>query len=77
VNQVATTFGPSERMTVDFADLDQSTLNIVNGQSGEIFSPYFSDQWRAWYEGRSFALPFSPLAVEKSRAHELRLEPRR
>jgi penicillin amidase len=77
VKQVGTTFGPSERMTVDFADLDESTLNIVTGQSGEIFSPYYNDQWRAWYEGTSFALPFSPAAVEKLRAHELRLEPRR
>lgn len=77
VKQVGTTFGPSERMTVDFAELDASTLNIVNGQSGEIFSPYYNDQWRAWYEGTSFALPFSPQAVEKLRAHELRLEPKR
>jgi len=77
VKQVGITFGPSERMTVDFADLDESTLNIVNGESGEIFSPYYNDQWKAWYEGTSFALPFSPMAVEKSRAHELRLEPKR
>ena len=35
VKQVATHFGPSERLTVDFSNLDNSTLNIVNGAVGE------------------------------------------
>jgi hypothetical protein len=33
------------------------------------------DQWKAWYEGNTFALPFSPQAVEKNRAHRLVVEP--
>jgi penicillin amidase len=75
VKQVGRGFGPSERMTVDFADLDASTLNLVNGESGNLFSPYFNDQWPAWYGGTTFALPFSQAAVEGSAAHRLRLEP--
>jgi penicillin amidase len=76
VKQVGRRLGPSERMTTDFADLDASTLNIVNGQSGQIFSPHYMDQWKAWYEGTTFALPFSRAAVEKARAHRLVLKAR-
>ncbi len=75
VKAVSRTHGPSERMTVDLADLDQSTLNLVTGEAGNLFSPYFTDQWRAWYEGFTFAWPFSAPAVEKARAHALVLEP--
>jgi penicillin amidase len=75
VKQVGRSFGPSERMTVDLANLDSSTLNIVNGQSGEIFSPHFIDQWQAWYSGTTFVLPFSTTAVQQAQAHVLVLEP--
>jgi len=68
---------PSERMTVDFANLDASTMNIVTGQSGQIFSPHYLDQWKSWAEGRSFVFPFSDGAVERAKRHELRLEPAR
>ncbi|HXM23151.1 MAG TPA: penicillin acylase family protein [Terriglobales bacterium] len=75
VKAVSRSHGPSERMTVDLANLDQSTLNLVTGEAGNLFSPYFMDQWSAWYEGFTFAWPFSGPAVEKARAHELVLEP--
>ncbi len=75
VKQAGRQFGPSERFTADLADLDNSTLNIVNGQSGNIFDDHFDDQWDAYYHGRTFTLPFSPEAVEKAAQHHLRLEP--
>jgi penicillin amidase len=75
VKQTSRISGVSERMTVDFADLDASTFNILTGQSGQIFSPYYMDHFPAWHEGRSFAMPFTPAAVEKARAHELILQP--
>ncbi|PYX42576.1 MAG: penicillin acylase family protein [Acidobacteria bacterium] len=71
IKQVGRTFGPSERYTADLSDLDQSTLNTVTGQGGNFLSPYYMDQWRAWYEGTTFALPFSKPAVQKAKAHEL------
>ncbi len=77
VKQVGRTFGPSERFTADLANFDQSTLNTVTGQGGNFLSPYYMDQWNAWYEGTTFALPFSKEAVERSKAHELVLEPAR
>lgn len=77
VKQVGRGFGPSQRMTVDLSDLDASTLNLVTGESGQLLSPYYMDQFPAWYEGWSFPLPFSAPAVEKARAHTLVLEPAR
>jgi penicillin amidase len=76
VKQAAPTLAPSERLTVDFADLDASTLNIVNGQSGNPFDEHYNDQWNAYYHGTTFALPFTEVAVEHAAAHHLRLEPR-
>ena len=72
---MAKEFAPSERLTVDFANLDGSTLDIVNGQSGNIFDEHYNDQWDAYYHGTTFPLPFSPEAVEGAAKHHLRLEP--
>jgi penicillin G amidase len=77
VKAVSRSHGPSERMTVDLADLDQSTLNLVTGEAGNLFSPYYLDQWKAWYEGFTFTWPFSGPAVDRARAHQLVLEPKR
>ena len=75
VKAVTAHHGPSERFTANLADLDQSTLNIVTGQAGNFLSPYYMDQWKAWYQGTTFALPFSARAVEATRSHRLVLEP--
>jgi penicillin G amidase len=75
VKAATRTHGPSERFTANMADLDQSTLNLVTGESGNFLSPHYMDQWKAWYEGTTFPLPFSKQAVEASRAHVLMLEP--
>jgi penicillin G amidase len=68
--------GPSERLTWNFANFDESTLNLVTGESGIFLSPHYMDQWAAWYGGSTFAFPFSPAAVDQHRAHEMTLEPR-
>ncbi len=75
VKAVGGDFEPSERLTWNFADFDESTLNVVTGESGIFLSPYYMDQWAAWYGGSTFAFPFSQAAVEKQRAHEMTLEP--
>jgi penicillin amidase len=75
VKAVTPHHGPSERFTANLADLDQSTLNVVTGQGGNFLGPYYMDQWPAWYEGFTFALPFTPKAVEAAKAHRLVLEP--
>jgi penicillin amidase len=75
VKAVTRYHGPSERFTANLADLDQSTLNIVTGQGGNFLSPYYMDQWKAWYEGSTFQLPFSEKAVAAAKAHQLVLQP--
>jgi penicillin G amidase len=75
IKQVAPHFGPSERLTVDFSNLDGTTLDIVNGESGNIFDEHYNDQWDAYYRGRTFVLPFSQDAVQHAGVHHLRLEP--
>jgi penicillin amidase len=76
VKAVGRHFGPSERATWNFANFDESTLNLVTGESGVFPSPHYMDQWAAWYGGTTFTFPFSAAAVEKHRAHEMVMEPR-
>ncbi|HLJ30103.1 MAG TPA: penicillin acylase family protein [Candidatus Angelobacter sp.] len=76
VKQVGRRFGPSERMTVDFSNLDGSHFNIVLGESGQLFSPFYMDQWDAWYNNKTFNMPYSDEAVQAARSHELRLGPK-
>jgi penicillin G amidase len=76
VKQTSSGYGPSERMTVDLANLDASNFNLLTGQSGQLFSPHYMDQWQAWYQGFSFPMLFSDGAVTRSKAHEATLIPR-
>ncbi|MFZ0761758.1 MAG: penicillin acylase family protein [Candidatus Sulfotelmatobacter sp.] len=77
VKAVTRNHGPSERFTANLADLDQSTLNTVTGQGGNFLSPYYMDQWKAWYAGSTFTLPFTSRAVQTTAEHRLVLEPAR
>ena len=67
--------GPSMRMVVDLSTLDHSAQNITLGESGQAFSPYYQDQFDAWYNGRSFPMSFSDAAVEQAAVHKLVLRP--
>jgi penicillin amidase len=75
VKQVGRDFGPSQRFTMDWSNVDAATENIVLGESGDPYSPYFRDQWNDWYGGTTFALPFTPAAVAAQTRHTLRLLP--
>jgi len=75
VKQVGRDFGPSQRFTMDWSNIDGSTENIVLGESGNPYSPYYRDQWKDWYGGTTFALPFTPAAVAAETRHTLRLLP--
>jgi penicillin amidase len=75
VKQVGPAFGPSQRFTMDWSNIDGSTENIALGESGNPYSAYFRDQWNDWYGGTTFALPFSPAAVAAKTKHLLRLVP--
>jgi penicillin amidase len=75
VDHVRDLLGASQRLTVDWSNLDGSTENIVMGESGDPLSPYYLDQWPYWYSGKTFAMPFTEGAVNASTRHTLRLVP--
>ena len=67
--------GPSMRMDVDFSDFDRSVQNLTLGESGNFLSPFYKDQFDAWYHGSSFPMLFTRQAVEQGAVHRLALEP--
>jgi penicillin amidase len=75
VKQVGRDFGPSQRFTMDWSNIDGSTENIVLGESSDPLSPYFRDQWNDYYAGTTFALPFTSAAVAAQTQHTLHLLP--
>ena len=44
-------FGPSMRIIIDFADVENSVSVIPTGQSGNVLSDYYSDQAAIYNEG--------------------------
>jgi penicillin G amidase len=75
VKAVTATYGPSERITDDLSNFDQSTLNLVTGEAGNFLSPYYLDQWDAWYANFTFPWVFSPAATQQTTVHQFALEP--
>lgn len=65
VKQTTKRVGPSLRFIADTSNWDHSMMNATLGQSGQIMSLHYSDQWEAYYTGRSFEQPFT--RVEGSR----------
>jgi penicillin amidase len=62
IKQVARGLAPSMRMDVDLADWDNSLLNITIGQSGQVLSSHYRDQWAAWNSAQSFPMQFRKVA---------------
>ena len=56
--QTTLTLAPSMRMTADLSDWDDSLLNLTVGQSGQIFSRHYRDQWDDYYHLRSYPMQF-------------------
>ena len=63
VKQTTRRLGPSERFNAVVGDWDQSLLNIPFGQSGHVLSNHYKDEWDAYYNGRSFPMPFEHVDV--------------
>ena len=58
VKQITPKVAPSMRMDADLSDWEHSLLNLQIGQSGQIFSSHYRDQWQSYYTGRSFPMQF-------------------
>jgi penicillin amidase len=67
--------GPSMRFVADLSDFDRSLMELTTGESGQYGSPYYRDQFSAWYEGRSLPETFSDAAETRAHVHHLLLAP--
>jgi penicillin amidase len=66
VKQTTLSLAPSMRMTADLGDWDGSLLNITVGQSGQILSRHYRDQWDDYYNVRSFPMQFSKVEASST-----------
>lgn len=66
VKQTTTRLAPSMRMTADLGDWERSLLNITTGQSGQVLSSHYRDQWDDYYWGRSFPMPFGKVEAKST-----------
>ncbi len=53
VKQTTKKLAPSMRMTADLGDWNRSLMNVQIGQSGEILSSRYRDEWLDWYYART------------------------
>ena len=53
VKQTTNKLAPSMRMTADLGDWNRSTMNVQIGQSGQILSSHYRDEWLDWYYART------------------------
>jgi penicillin G amidase len=58
VKQTTMTLAPSMRLNADTGDWDRSLLNIMTGESGQVLSRHYKDQWPNYYYGQSYPMPF-------------------
>jgi penicillin amidase len=58
VKQYTGGLGPSMRLDADLADWDRSLLEGTTGQSGQVLSRHYKDQWDSYYYAQSFPMQF-------------------
>lgn len=65
---------PSYRQIVDFSDFDASTVVMPLGNSENMASPFYKNQLRDWFEGRSYPMCWSKEKVNQHTKYVLRLK---
>lgn len=75
VRAASNTHGPAMRFVADPGDWDDSIMLIPAGQSGQLGSSHYTDQFSYWYEGNAILSPFSDAAEANARKHTLTLQP--
>jgi penicillin amidase len=66
VKQTTRALAPSMRMNADLGDWESSLLNIPIGQSGQILSSHYKDQWADYYNARSYPMQFGKVDVQST-----------
>jgi penicillin amidase len=58
LKQTSLALAPSMRMNADPGNWENSLLNIQIGQSGQVLSGHYRDQWDAYYVGHSYPMQY-------------------
>ncbi len=66
LKQTTAHLAPSMRMNADLGDWDRSLLNITIGQSGQIFSSHYRDEWDNYYSARSYPMQFGRVEAKST-----------
>jgi penicillin amidase len=66
VKQTTRKLIPSERINVSLGNWEDSLWNLPVGQSGNVASRHYKDQWESYYSGRSFPMQFGKLDAKSS-----------
>jgi penicillin amidase len=64
VKQYSGDLGPSMRLDADLADWDHSLLEGTTGQSGQVLSRHYKDQWDRYYNAESFPMQFQKVEAK-------------
>jgi len=54
------------RFVADLSGWDRSLNNITIGESGQILSRHYKDQWDAYYAARSFPMQFQKVDAKQT-----------
>jgi penicillin amidase len=72
VKQTSARIGPSMRFVADTSDWAKSLNSITLGQSGQVLSSHYKDQWDTYWRGESLPMPWGSVAGDV-----LRFQPER
>jgi penicillin G amidase len=63
VKQTTRRLGPSMRFAADLSNWDQSLMGITAGESGQVGSSNYKDQWESYYAARGTPFLFDHVQV--------------
>jgi penicillin amidase len=66
VKQTTRSLAPSMRMNADLGDWDRSLLNVQIGQSGQVLSSHYRDEWTDYLNGRSYPMQFRTVQAKST-----------
>jgi penicillin G amidase len=75
IKAMGPSYGPSMRMVADTSNWDHSLMEITTGESGQVSSDNYQDQFPEWFAGRAIPSQFSDATVQRATVHTLSLVP--
>ena len=64
--QATRVLAPSMRMNADLGDWSRSLLNLQIGESGQVLSSHYKDEWSHYYSGESYPMQFDSGAAKST-----------